>query len=145
MNVYIPIQLQRRIRELFSNCCAYCQTAEHLTATVFEFEHIVPRSAGGSTCFENLCLSCPMCNRYKRDLTSAINPHTTDIVPLFNPQKDLWIDHFAWNDDHTEVVGLTDVGIAMIDMLHMNRPAMIRVRKMWVVMGEHPPDMSSAN
>jgi hypothetical protein len=56
MTVYIPAELQRRVRERFANCCAYCQTAEHLTATTFEFEHTLPRSAGGETSLENLCL-----------------------------------------------------------------------------------------
>lgn len=67
MTVYISVELQRRVRERFANICAYCRTAEDLTATTFEFEHIVPLSAGGATAFENLCLSCPMCNRYKSD------------------------------------------------------------------------------
>ncbi len=60
MSAYIPIELERRVRDRFVNCCAYCRTAENLTATVFELEHIVPRSGGGETAFDNLCLSCPM-------------------------------------------------------------------------------------
>lgn len=44
MTAYIPVDLQRQIRDRFENRCAYCQTAEHLTATTFEFEHILPRS-----------------------------------------------------------------------------------------------------
>lgn len=43
---------------------AYCLTAEALTATTFEFEHIQPRSAGGETVFVNLCLYFPNCNRF---------------------------------------------------------------------------------
>ncbi len=72
MSVYIPIELQRKIRNYFSDCCAYCRTAEALTVTNFEFEHIIPLSAGGETVFENLCLACPSCNRYKGTRQTAI-------------------------------------------------------------------------
>ncbi|HAG84344.1 MAG TPA: hypothetical protein DCL61_25110 [Cyanobacteria bacterium UBA12227] len=63
MSVYLSVELQRRIRARFNNCCAYCRTAEVLTVTTFEFEHIIPRSLGGETIWENLCLACPSCNR----------------------------------------------------------------------------------
>ncbi len=49
MSVYISFELQRRIRQHFVDCCAYCRTAEFLTVTTFEFEHIIPRSADGKT------------------------------------------------------------------------------------------------
>jgi hypothetical protein len=141
MSAYISTELQRSVRNRFSDCCAYCRTAEKLTATVFEFEHIVPRSAGGETTLENLCLACPMCNRYKSDSSSAIDPLTKVVVPLFHPHQDRWADHFAWSDDSTEVVALTANGRATIAALKMNRAAMIRVRRMWVALAEHPPEL----
>ncbi|GAB1543787.1 hypothetical protein NUACC21_64630 [Scytonema sp. NUACC21] len=139
MSVYIPIELQRRIRHHFVNCCAYCLSAESLTVTTFEFEHIIPRSAGGETSFNNLCLACPSCNRYKASRQTATDPITQQEVPLFHPQEQLWRDHFAWNEDGTEIIGLTSVGRATISALKMNRSQLIRVRRMWMKMGEHPP------
>lgn len=59
MSDYIPVDLKRQIRQQFNETCAYCQTAEYLTVTTFEIEHIVPLSAGGKTLLENLCLACP--------------------------------------------------------------------------------------
>jgi hypothetical protein len=56
MSVYIRVELQRKIRDRFGECCAYCKTAEFLTAMTFEFEHIIPLAVGGKTAFENLCL-----------------------------------------------------------------------------------------
>jgi hypothetical protein len=141
MKVYITAQLQRQVRERFANCCAYCRTAEVVTVSIFEFEHIVPRSAGGATAFENLCFSCPTCNRYKSDLVSAQDPVTLNDVALFRPQQHQWHEHFSWNEDATEIVGLTPTGRATIAALKMNRPQMIRVRRMWVAMNEHPPDL----
>jgi hypothetical protein len=141
MKVYISVELQRQVRERFANCCAYCRTAEALTVVTIEFEHIVPRAAGGATVFDNLCLSCPTCNRHKSDLGSAPDPLTQKDVALFHPQQQRWRDHVSWNADATQVVGLTPTGRATIAALRMNRPQMIRVRRMWVAMNEHPPDL----
>jgi len=139
MTVYIPFELQRRVRDRFANCCAYCRMAEDLSATTFEFEHIVARSAGGETMFDNLCWSCPMCNRFKSDRSSAADPLTDQEVALFQPHTDRWADHFSWDEERTEIMGSTPIGRATVLALKMNRPQMIRIRKMWVAMGEHPP------
>jgi hypothetical protein len=139
VSVYIPVDLQRRVRGHFANCCAYCRTAEALTVTVFEFEHIFPRSAGGETIFKNLCLACPSCNRYKASRQTAVDPITDWEVALFHPHLQLWTNEFAWSEDATEIVGLTQVGRATVLALKMNRPQLVRVRRMWVKLGEHPP------
>jgi hypothetical protein len=98
MSAYLPAALRSLVRERFGNRCAYCQTAEHLTATHFEIEHIDPRAAGGQTVFANLCLTCPMCNRFKSDSSSAVDPMTEIGVPLFHPVQQAWSEHFAWSD-----------------------------------------------
>ncbi len=141
MSVYIPVKLQQRVRTHFADRCAYCQTSESLTGAIFEFEHIRPRSAGGETSFENLCLACPTCNRYKSNRQIASDPLTNQSVPLFHPHLQEWADHFTWNEDTTEIAGLTPIGRATISALKMNRPQMIRVRRMWVKMDEHPPKL----
>lgn len=139
MSVYIPVELQRQVRAHFANCCAYCRTPEALTIAIFEFEHIIPRSADGKTIFENLCLACPTCNRYKAHRQTAPDPLTQEIVLLFHPHLQAWPDHFTWNEDATEIIGLTPVGRATISALKMNRLQLVRVRRMWVKMGEYPP------
>jgi hypothetical protein len=139
MSAYIPVELQRKIRAHFSDRCAYCQTAEALTVAIFEIEHIIPRSAQGQTVFENLCLACPTCNRYKANRQEALDPVSNEMVPLFHPHLQNWADHFAWDEMATEIVGLSPMGRATIFALKMNRPQMIRVRRMWVKMDLHPP------
>jgi hypothetical protein len=139
VSAYISVELQRLIRLKFSDRCAYCQTAESLTATTFEFEHIIPLSKAGATTFENLCLACPACNRYKSARQTATDPITQAEVPLFHPQRQVWTDHFEWNEDATEIIGLDPTGRATVVTLKMNRSQLTRVRRMWVKMGEHPP------
>jgi hypothetical protein len=138
VSVYIAANLRRRIRARFANCCAYCRTAEVLSVSIFEFEHIVPRAVGGTTDYENLCLACPTCNRWKADRTTALDATTEQYVPLFHPQQGNWNDHFIWSEDATTIIGLTPVGRATIALLRMNRPQLVRARRMWVAMGEHP-------
>jgi len=59
-------------------------TPEALTVVTFKFEHILPSSLGGATSFENLCLSCPTCIRYKSDRTfGAVNAQTIGCVPWY--------------------------------------------------------------
>ena len=139
MSAYIPVEVQHQVRTHFANRCAYCQTAEELTVTIFEFEHIKPRAAGGQTLFDNLCLACPTCNRYKAHHQTAQDPLTQENISLFHPHLQVWAEHFAWSEDGTELIGLTATGRVTIHLLKMNRPQLIRVRRMWVKMGEHPP------
>jgi ABC-type taurine transport system ATPase subunit len=110
-----------------------------LTVTTFEFELITPRSAGGETVLENLCFACPSCNRYKACRQMALDPIAQQTVPLFHPCLQPWTDHFAWSEYATEIIGLSPIDRATICVLKMNRPQLIRVRSMWVKMGEHPP------
>ena len=139
MSQYVSVELRRAIRNQFHNRCAYCETAEYLTVAIFEVEHIVPRAKNGETVLENLCLACPSCNRYKSIQQTAVDPQTKQNVPLFHPQEDSWQTHFSWHENGTEIIGLTPTGRATISALRMNRPQLVRVRKMWVAMAEHPP------
>jgi hypothetical protein len=99
MSVYVSATLRRQVRDRFGDRCAYCQTSEHLTATLFEVGHVVPRARGGTSDIGNPCLACPMCNRFKSDSTSAIDAATGTPVPLFHPNLQQWIDHLGWSDD----------------------------------------------
>ncbi len=110
MSVYISVELQRQVRTRFNEHCAYCRTQEALTVTNFEFEHIIPLCAGGKTVLENLCLACPACNRYKAIRQMVVDPLTEQLVSLFHPCLQSWSEHFAWNQDATEIIGLTSVG-----------------------------------
>src|SRR4029450_13067637 len=82
MSSYVPAALRRHIRARFLDRCAYCLTAEALIAATFEIEHIIPRSAGGETVFDNLCLAYPTCNRYKAYRQAAVAPLPGHPAPL---------------------------------------------------------------
>lgn len=106
----------------------------------FHIDHIRPRSAGGITEFENLCLSCPFCNQFKRQQQSARDPQTGKRTQLFHPRRDDWTKHFEWSADGVEVIGLTSRGRATIAALNLNHPLAVKARSFWVASGIHPPD-----
>jgi len=139
MSAYIPVELRRTVQTQFWYSCAYCRTSEQLTATTFEVEHITPLATGGETILSNLCFSCPTCNRCKGTRQTAVDPQTMMPASLYHPQQEKWEDHFLWSDDHSELIGLTATGRVTISALRMNRSQLVRVRRLWVKLGEHPP------
>ena len=61
------------------------------------------------------------------------------MVPLFHPRQQRWQDHFAWNEDFTLVIGITPVGRATVDTLHLNRVRLVNLRRILVASATHPP------
>ncbi len=56
------------------------------------------------------------------------DPQTEQEVPLFNPRADRWNDHFAWDEDW-QIVGLTAIGCATIDVLNSITRERLRIRE----------------
>ena len=74
------------------------------------------------------------------DKTTAIDPETGQIVPLFNPRTQVWSEHFRWTDDSLRIAGLTSSGRATVSALHLSDdPDALEVRSYWVLAGWHPP------
>ena len=104
-----------------------------------EVEHIIPEALGGDSTESNLWLACPSCNRHKAQRIHAIDPETGNDVPLFNPRRQLWHDHFSWQDNGLYIVGVTPIGRATVHVLHMNNSFVVRARRGWIIAGWHPP------
>jgi hypothetical protein len=140
VRVYVPVELARRVREAARNRCGYCLSPQHLILGRLQIEHLVPRAGGGATEEANLWLSCPLCNNYKGDRTTAIDPETRETCPLFNPRTQLWSEHFRWSEDGLRIIGLTPIGRATVDALHLgDDPDALTVRSYWILAGWHPP------
>jgi 5-methylcytosine-specific restriction endonuclease McrA len=104
-----------------------------------EVDHLIPEARGGSTAESNLWLACPDCNGAKGDRTTALDPTTGEMVSLFNPRRDRWSEHFSWTEDGGTIVGRTPIGRATVLALRMNRPLVVRARRLWARIGVHPP------
>ena len=132
-------KLRELVRERANYCCEYCQSSEWLSGQICHVDHIIPRSRGGATTTENLCLACASCNSLKADFVMAADPETRESVSLFNPRQQRWHEHFIWSQDGVQVMGLTAYGRATVVLLKMNRPLVIAARTVWVSMNRHPP------
>jgi len=140
VRVYVPVDLARRVREAARNRCGYCLSPQHLVLGRLQFEHLLPRSHGGATEEINLWLSCSLCNNFKGDQTTAIDPETGERVALFNPRTQNWFEHFRWSEDGLRIAGLTSTGRATVVALHLSDdPDALTVRSYWVLAGWHPP------
>jgi hypothetical protein len=139
VSTYIPESLKAQIEAVDRHRCCYCLTSVANSGIPMTYDHILPRSKGGATTFENLCLACRTCNEYKSDTTQAEDPLTGETLPLFNPRTQNWTDHFTWSLDSTRVEGLTATGRATIAALRMNNPIIVSARWRWAISGWHPP------
>ncbi len=105
-----------------------------------KIEPIVPLSKGGSSDEINLWLACPICNGHKSDKISGIDPLTHEDAQLFNPREQSWFENFRWSEDGLRIIGLTPIGRATVNALHLSDdPDALLVRSYWVLAGWHPP------
>lgn len=136
---HISATLRRFVRERAAGYCEYCLSQDNFTTEPFVVEHIQPLAAGGKTVLDNLAYACSGCNGSKAAKTSAIDPQTEEVVPLFHPRQQRWHEHFQWNSSKTEIVGITTIGRATIKTLGLNRKPLLNLRRVLVLADEHPP------
>jgi hypothetical protein len=138
-----PTRVGRRLRALVlaaaGGRCGSCRSSEEVTGAPLEIEHLTPEARGGPTRRENLWAACRQCNALKGDRVEAIDPATGLAAPLFNPRRQRWADHFAWEEGGVFIAGLTPEGRATAAALELNRALLVRARRRWIAAGWHPP------
>lgn len=138
--IYIPKDVERRVRTAARNRCGYCLSPQHLVMARLEIEHIIPVSKQGSNDESNLWLACPLCNGHKGNKTEAADPETNRIVALFNPRTQMWSEHFRRSEDGIRIIGRTPNGRATVEALRLSDDSdALEVRSYWVMAGWHPP------
>ena len=75
----------------------------------------------------------------KGTVTAVTVPDTVDVVPLFDPRRQIWSDHFAWSTDGTHIIAKTAIGSATVHALSLNDELRVRSRAIWIKAGYHPP------
>ena len=136
---YISLELRRQLEQDSRYRCGYCLSEAALTGISLSIDHIIPIMAGGTTDRENLWSACRPCNENKNNRTQAEDVISGEFARLFNPRTQNWYEHFTWNEDKTEIIGLTPTGRATVSALQLNRPLLVRARLRWVLAGFHPP------
>ncbi len=139
MSEYIAVKLRNLVRKRAKGHCEYCRISEIFSPQSFCFEHILPKVAGGKTSAENLALACQGCNSFKATRTEFEDEITNKKAKLFNPRKSKWTEHFTWNEDYTEIIGITSQGRVTVKCLKMNRLGLKNLRRVLYKNGNHPP------
>lgn len=134
----ISEKIRARVADLAGHRCSYCQSPE-IVGIPMLIDHIVPLSEGGNSRIDNLCLACYRCNEFKGAKQAGNDPLTQTPVGLFRPRAQKWAEHFAWSRDGLRVIGLTACGRATVELLHLNDPRLMQARRIWMLVGLHPP------
>ena len=121
-----PDQL-RQVWKRAQRRCEYCRLPASVYPLPFHVDHIIARQHGGLTVLENLALSCLHCNRHKGPNIAGRDAATGELVRLFHPRQDRWIDHFEWAG--SELAGRTSIGRVTIQVLAINAPDFLAVRE----------------
>lgn len=101
-----------------------------------EPDHIIPRKHGGRDDDDNLAWACFHCNRYKGSEVGALDIESGQLVPLFNPRRHSWADHFVLDGGRIEP--LTDIGRVTVLVLQLNRPNRVDMRMVLKQAGLYP-------
>jgi hypothetical protein len=134
---YISAALRREVIDRAGGCCEYCLSNSEDRGLDFVIDHIIAEKHGGASLIYNLCLSCYWCNSYKgSDLSSVDWEAGGTIVPLFNPRKDIWDDHFRL--EGLRIVALTATGRVTASLLQMNAVERIKERRELIELGVYP-------
>jgi hypothetical protein len=116
--------------------CEYCLLRQEHSDFPLHVEHVIAKQHGGTDEPENLALCCARCNLSKGPNLSGIDPESGALVPLFNPRRNEWAEHFAFQDHR--IVGLTPVGRASVRVLAMNTPRRLELRATLLARGDLP-------
>ncbi|HEV2968692.1 MAG TPA: HNH endonuclease, partial [Pirellulales bacterium] len=103
---------RRNIFARDGNQCQYC--GRHFPTSELSLDHVVPRSRGGDTCWENIVCACVSCNVKKGGRTPheahlklvrpPVKPKRSPLlaVKLGNPKYESWktfLDSAYWSVD----------------------------------------------
>lgn len=132
----VPAHLRKTVIKRAGNRCEYCLLSQLAQEATFHIDHVIPQSAGGATNVDNLALACVTCSLRKAARQSVLDAESGTEVLIFSPRLSAWNTHFGWAG--VRVIGLTAMGRATIDVLQMNRPAVLAIREEERLRGHHP-------
>jgi len=132
-------ETKRFVKERAKYCCEYCGCPYDFANQFFSIEHILPKSKEGTDKRSNLAYACQCCNGHKYNKIVGLDPVNNQIVSLYNPRKDKWKEHFNWSEDYLSVEGVSPIGRATVETLHLNRENLVNLRAALFAFGEHPP------
>jgi HNH endonuclease len=128
---YIPNALRDLVYLRAKGNCEYCLISEEVCYSKHQIDHIIAEKHGGLTIENNLALSCTFCNKHKGSDIASVDSETDEIVPLFNPRRDIWSEHFVIESGYFN--GLTSKARATIRLLRLNILTRVEERRIWIL------------
>jgi len=128
--------LERQVWSRANDSCEYCKVSQAFDPLAFQIDHIIAVQHSGDTVEENLALACYCCNRHKGPNIAGFDRVTRQIIRLFNPRRDVWTEHFAWQGP--ELVGLTSLGRVTVHVLAVNLDFRVALRRALIHEGVFP-------
>jgi len=89
----IADDLRERVALRAKRWCEYRLLHEDHSYWPHQIDHVISLKHDGSSEFENSAYCCLRCNPWKGSDIGSLDGN--DFVPLFNPRKSLWQDHFT--------------------------------------------------
>ena len=134
---YMPQHLRRLVIERARECCEYCLVSQLTDSGAYHIDHLTALKHGGQTVSDNLALACVDCNLHKGSDLATIDWASEAVIPLFNPRKHTWREHFRLAG--AQIVGITAIGQATVRLLRLNDPARVAYRQVLIEAGLYPP------
>jgi len=129
-------ELRTEVAQRAGRRCEFCLIHEDDAGFPHQVDHIVSRKHGGSSTSENLAYACVVCNRHKGSDVASIDPRTGAMVPIFDPRKDRWRDHFRL--EGTLIEPISGSGRATVRLLQLNAPERILERRLLQSLRRYP-------
>ena len=102
-------------------------------------EHIISLVKEGSSTPDNLCLACDRGNEFTGSRIEAADPRDGKLALFFHPRLQRWSEHFVWGGNGDTMDGLTSCGRTTIEALRLNNDWIVQARRLWMLVGLHPP------
>jgi hypothetical protein len=135
---YISVSLRKFVSDRAQDYCEYCLIPAMFALASHQVDHAIAEKHGGETIEENLALSCSLCNQAKGSDIASIDSETSDVVRLYNPRKDIWVEHFQIEIESGVISPLTAIGRVTIKLLKINRESCLPSRQILVQAGMLP-------
>ena len=86
----------------------------------------------------NLAYACAFCNLNKGTDLGSIVWGTGNLVRFFNPRRDVWADHFRFDEDEAAIAPLTEIGEVTARILEFNISDRLAERQLLQEAGSYP-------
>jgi hypothetical protein len=128
MSKSIPDDVRQMVAERAGYRCKYCLIPESQAFIPHQIDHVIAQKHRGKSTLDNLAYSCALCNKRKGSDVASFDEETEQVVPLYNPRRDVWAEHFRLDGIMIEPVSPT--GRVTVLLLQLNRPSLLAERQL---------------